>query len=307
MSGMVSSALMSTVSLAAENTALRANTLRDYFTLLKPRVMTLVVFSGVAGMVAAPGHLHPFLAALAVLLLAVGAGASGAYNMWTDRDIDAVMTRTRNRPIPAGKIAPEDARDFALVLMFLSTFFMGIVTNWVAAGTLAFAQWFYGWVYSVKLKRTTPQNIVIGGLAGALPPLVGWAAVTGSIAVEPLLYVAIIFLWTPPHFWALALYSHDDYKRAGVPMLPVTHGADHTRAQMLVYAVLLWGVSLLPCVFGARGAVYGTGAFLLGALFALSALQVWRLKTEKSARLLFAYSILYLFAVFALVILEGML
>lgn len=280
------------------------STVRDYFTLLKPRVMTLVVFSGIAGMVAAPGAMHPLIAITAIVLLAVGAGASGAYNMWYDRDIDAIMNRTKNRPLPLGRITPDNARDFAVVLMFLSTFLMGIIVNWAAAGLLAFAQWFYAYFYTVFLKRRTAQNIVIGGAAGAFPPMIGWAAVTGNVTIEPILYFLIIFLWTPPHFWALALVSNEDYARAGIPMLPVTKGAAHTRLQMLVYTLILWPVSVLPSVFGDAGNMYGIGAFVLGALFTISAVQVMRLKTEKASRLMFAYSILYLFLIFALVMID---
>lgn len=286
----------------------RLTTIADYIALLKPRVMTLVVFSGVAGMVAAAhtgdNAIHPLLAVVAIILLAVGAGAAGAINMWYERDVDAVMTRTRGRPLPMGRIAPDDARDFAVVLMFVTTLLMGVMVNWAAGFWLAFAQFFYGVVYTMILKRRTPQNIVIGGAAGAFPPMIGWAAVTGSMALEPILYFLVIFLWTPPHFWALALYNNDDYARANIPMMPVTHGADHTRLQMLVYAALLWCVSVLPALWGDAGVVYGAGAFVLGGLFTLSAWAVWRQKTEKSARLLFAYSILYLFLVFGLVIID---
>ncbi len=282
-------------------------TVRDYIALLKPRVMTLVVFTGIAGMVAAPGHIHPLLAVLAIVFLSIGAGAAGAYNMWYDRDIDALMTRTRARPIPAGKIAPEDARDFALVLMFLSTFFMGVTINWIAAAVLVFAQWFYAIFYTTYLKRRTPQNIVIGGAAGAFPPIIAWACVTGSVSIEPLLYFLITFLWTPPHFWALALYSNADYARAHVPMLPVVKGAAYTRRAMLVYTLLLWPVSVLPTLLGDAGRLYFWGAFTLSGLFALSALQVMRLKSEKAARQMFAYSILYLFLIFSLVIADRIL
>lgn len=278
-----------------------AATWRDYVSLLKPRVMVLVVFTGIAGLVAAPGTIHPLLALVAIVTLAVGAGAAGAVNMWYDRDIDAVMTRTRTRPIPSGKIAPEDALDFAVVLMALSVLLMGVAVNWMAAGLLAFAQWFYAHFYTMILKRRTPQNIVIGGAAGAFPPLIGWAAVTGNISIEPVLYFLITFLWTPPHFWALALVSNEDYTRAKIPMLPVTHGAAHTRLQMLVYTIVLWGVSILPCVLGDAGMVYGVGAFVLGALFTLSAVQVMRLKTDRASRQMFAYSILYLFLIFGLI------
>lgn len=279
-------------------------TWRDYVSLLKPRVMVLVVFSGIAGLVAAPGSLHPLLAFVAILTLAVGAGAAGAVNMWYDRDIDAVMTRTANRPIPSGRIAPENARDFAFFLMFFSVLLLGVAVNWFAAALLVFAQWFYAHFYTVILKRRTPQNIVIGGAAGAFPPLIGWAAVTGNIALEPFLYFLIIFLWTPPHFWALAIVSNEDYKRAKVPMLPLTHGVAHTRVQMLVYTLILWPVSVLPAILGSAGNLYLAGSFVLGGLFTLSAIQVMRLKTERSARLMFAYSILYLFLIFALVMID---
>jgi protoheme IX farnesyltransferase len=279
-------------------------TWRDYFTLLKPRVMVLVVFSGVAGLVAAPGHIHPLIGFVAILMLAIGAGAAGAVNMWYDRDIDAIMKRTSTRPIPSGKITPENARDFAFVLMTLSALLMGVAVNWYAAGLLVFAQWFYAHFYTAILKRRTPQNIVIGGAAGAFPPLIGWAAVTGNISIEPVLYFLIIFLWTPPHFWALALVSNEDYTRAKIPMLPVTHGAAHTRLQMLVYTLILWPVSVLPAVYGQAGHLYAIGAFVLGAMFALSAVQVMRLKTDRACKQMFAYSILYLFMIFGLVIID---
>ena len=288
-------------------------TLRDYIALLKPRVMVLVVFTGIAGMVAAlygadaAATIHPLVACVAVAALAVGAGAAGAVNMWYDRDIDAIMTRTRTRPIPAGRVAPDRALEFALVLMVLSVLVMGVMVNWTAAGLLAFAQWFYAHFYTMILKRRTPQNIVIGGAAGAFPPLVGWAAVTGTLALEPVWYFLVIFLWTPPHFWALALYNNSDYTRANVPMMPVTHGVAYTRTQMVIYAVLTWGVSLLPFLWGDAGMTYALGAGLLGGLFTLSAVQVWRLKTNRSAQLLFAYSILYLFMLFALVMLDRVL
>lgn len=279
-------------------------TWRDYLSLLKPRVMVLVVFSGVAGLVAAPGHIHPLIAFVAIFMLAIGAGAAGAVNMWYDRDIDIIMKRTTTRPIPSGKISADNARDFAFVLIVISVLLMGVIVNWYAAGLLAFAQWFYAHFYTVILKRRTPQNIVIGGAAGAFPPLIGWAAVTGNISIEPILYFLIIFLWTPPHFWALALVSNEDYTKAKVPMLPVTHGAAHTRLQMLVYTLILWPISVLPSIFGDAGIVYGVGAFVLGAMFTLSAVQVMRLRTDKSCRQMFAYSILYLFMIFGLVIID---
>lgn len=290
----------------AVDTSVSTATVRDYIALLKPRVMTLVVFTGIAGMIAAPGHIHPLLAVLGIVFLSIGAGAAGAYNMWYDRDIDAIMTRTQKRPIPSGKVTPDDARDFALVLMFLSVFFMGVTITWTAAALLAFAQWFYAVFYTQYLKRRTPQNIVIGGAAGAFPPMIAWACVTGHPALEPVLYFLITFLWTPPHFWALALYSNKDYQRAHVPMLPVVKGAEYTRRSMLAYTLLLWPVSVLPGVWGDAGRIYFWGAFLLSGLFTLSALQVLRLKTEKASRRMFAYSILYLFMIFGLVIFDRM-
>jgi len=277
---------------------------RDYLSLLKPRVMVLVVFSGIAGLVAAPGHIHPLIAFVAIATLAIGAGAAGAVNMWYDRDIDAIMKRTTTRPIPSGKISADNARDFAFVLIAMSVLLMGVIVNWYAAGLLAFAQWFYAHFYTMILKRRTPQNIVIGGAAGAFPPMIGWAAVTGGLTIEPILYFLIIFLWTPPHFWALALVSNEDYTKANVPMLPVTHGAAHTRLQMLVYTLLLWPISVLPTILGDAGNLYGIGAFILGGLFTISAVQVMRLKTDKSCRQMFAYSILYLFMIFGLVIID---
>lgn len=283
-------------------------TWQDYFSLLKPRVMVLVVFTGIAGMVAAfteqGANLHPFIACVAIVTLAIGAGASGAMNMWYERDVDAVMQRTRNRAIPAGKIQAQSALEFSTVLMVLSVLVMGVAVNWVAAGLLAFAQWFYAYFYTMVLKRRTSQNIVIGGAAGAFPPLIGWAAVTGNVSIEPFLYFLIIFLWTPPHFWALALFSNEDYTRAKIPMLPVTHGDAHTRLQMLIYALILWPVSILPAVLGQAGMMYAIGATILGGMFTLSTVQVWRLKTERASRMLFAYSILYLFLVFTLVMLD---
>lgn len=273
------------------------NTVSDYITLLKPRVMSLVVFSGIAGLVAAPGYIHPFLGLIAIICLAIGAGSAGAINMWMDRDIDAIMTRTKTRPIPAGKIHPDEALSFAITLNLLATMFMGVAINWWAAGILAFATFFYTVVYTGYLKRLTPQNIVIGGAAGAFPPVIGWVAVTGSpFMVEPWILFAIIFLWTPPHFWALALISNEDYKRAKVPMLPLTHGEANTRWQIFIYTLVLLPVGLLPSLIGNAGTLYLVSAIILGSLFTASAIQVLRLKTDKAAGLMFGYSIFYLFA-----------
>lgn len=275
---------------------------KDYIMLLKPRVMTLVVFSGWAGMLAAPGHIHPLLGAIAMLCLCLGAGASGAINMWYDRDIDAIMTRTQNRPLPSGRMVPDEALAFAITVGGFAVCLMGVIINWMAAGWLLFAMVFYGWFYTMVLKRRTPQNIVIGGAAGAFPPVIGWAAVTGDVAHPlPWLLFLIIFLWTPPHFWALALVSCQDYAKAKIPMLPLTHGESNTRWQMLAYTIILWVVSVAPWALGYAGTTYGVAAFVLGALFTISSIQVLRLQTKKASQLMFGYSILYLFLIFAFV------
>ncbi len=276
----------------------------DYLALLKPRVMSLVVFTGFAGLVAAPGTLHPLLAAVAVLCIAVGAGAAGAINMWYDRDIDAVMQRTRHRPIPAGRVAPEEGLAFGVTLSLFSIMLMGLAVNWTAAALLALANGFYVFVYTVWLKRRTPHNIVIGGAAGAFPPMIGWAAVTGAVSLESIALFLIIFMWTPPHFWALALYREGDYAKAGVPMLPVVAGKEETRRQILIYAVLLLPLSLAPVMLGMAGVIYGTVAAAMGGYFLWLALRVWRLRDDASARRMFGFSILYLFALFAALIAE---
>jgi protoheme IX farnesyltransferase len=277
----------------------------DFVQLLKPRVMSLVVFTGFVGLVIAPGALHPVLAIVAILCIAVGSGAAGAINMWYDRDIDAIMERTANRPIPAGRVQPNDALVFGGLLSMFSVALLGLATNWVAAGLLASAILFYVFIYTVWLKRRTPQNIVIGGAAGAFPPLIGWAAVTGDVAAMPLVLFAIIFFWTPPHFWALALFRSGDYGRAGIPMLPVVAGRRATKVQMLVYTLLLLPLTVSPYFFGAAGLVYATGAALLGVLFIASAVRVWRELDEagdRRARQMFGFSILYLFLLFALLL-----
>ena len=280
------------------------STAGDWFALLKPRVMTLVVFSGLVGLLVAPGHIHPILAFTAVLCIAVAAGAAGAINMWYDRDIDAVMRRTSRRPIPAGRIDPGEALAFGVALAVASVIVMGLATNLVAAGILAVSIGFYVFVYTMWLKRRTPQNIVIGGAAGAFPPLIGWAAVTGGVDVMPLLMFAIIFFWTPPHFWALSLFAHADYARAGVPMLPVVAGAKETRRQIFLYTLVLVPVTLLPWLLHETGAIYGISALLLGLGFLASVWRVLRdrqdaagvsLTRDAPARAAFKYSILYLF------------
>jgi protoheme IX farnesyltransferase len=276
----------------------------DFLQLLKPRVMSLVVFSGFAGMMVAPGHLHPLLAAVAMLCIAVGAGAAGAINMWYDRDIDAIMSRTAKRPIPAGRIEPAEAAGFGVVLAIGSVGLMALAVNLPAAGLLAFTILFYVFVYTMWLKRRTPQNIVIGGAAGAFPPMIGWAAVTGHLALAPIVLFLLIFMWTPPHFWALALFRAGDYAKAGVPMLPVVAGARATKRQMLIYTLLLFPLALAPWAMGIAGHLYGLAAAVLGALFILSAVRVWFDETDRSAKRMFAFSILYLFLLLALLIVD---
>ena len=284
-----------------------AATPRDFWRLLKPRVMTLVVFTGFAGMVAAPGALHPVLAFVAVLCIAVNAGAAGAINMWYDRDIDAVMRRTAGRPIPAGRVAPEEALGFGITLSLFSVMLMGLAVNWTAAALLAGANLFYVLVYTLWLKRRTPQNIVIGGAAGAFPPMIGWAAVTGGVSLESALLFALIFFWTPPHFWALALYSDADYGRARVPMLPVVAGHQATKRQMLIYTLILLPLAPAPYLLGIAGPVYGAVALAAGGLFVIAALRVLAEDDPKqpAARRMFGYSILYLFLIFAMLIGDG--
>jgi heme o synthase len=276
----------------------------DYWALLKPRVMSLVVFTGFAGLFVAPGHLHPVLAAIAVLCIAVGSGAAGCINMWYERDIDALMARTRERPIPGGRVQPGEALGFGVVLAAGSVVVMGLGVNWTAAALLALAILFYVFVYTIWLKRRTPQNIVIGGAAGAFPPMIGWAAVTGDVSLASTVLFLIIFFWTPPHFWALALFRSGDYARAGVPMLPVVAGSEATKRQMLAYTLLLLPLVLAPYGLGIAGTWYAAGALVLGLLFAVSALRVLRGRDDRPAKQMFGFSILYLFALFALLIVD---
>lgn len=279
----------------------------DYLALLKPRVMSLVVFTGFVGMWLAPGDLHPLLAIVALICIAVGAGASGAINMWYDRDIDAVMKRTCERPLPRGRVEPGAALGFGVVLSVGSVLVMGLAVDPVAAALLAFTILFYVFVYTMWLKRRTPQNIVIGGAAGALPPMVGWAAASGEVGLMSVVLFAIIFMWTPPHFWSLALYRHGDYAEAGVPMLPVVAGLHETRKQILIYSFLLAPLTLAPVAIGFSGWIYGVGAAALSALFCLGALRIWIDKSERSAKQLFGFSILHLFLIYALLVLDKVL
>src|SRR6201986_2491274 len=270
--------------------------------------MSLVIFTALVGLVIAPGHFHPVLAFTSILCIAVGAGASGALNMWYESDIDALMSRTANRPSPRGRVTRPEALAFGMTLAFFSVMTLGILVNWVAGALLAFTIFFYVVIYTMALKRWTAQNIVIGGAASALPPVAAWAAATGSLSVEPLLLFLIIFFWTPPHFWALALFRSDDYARAGVPMLPVVAGPDATRLQILLYTVVLVAIAAAPWPLGYFDAVYGIASLLLGAGMLAFAVNVYvsreRSASLRATRKLFAFSILYLFALFATLLVE---
>ena len=280
----------------------------EYFALMKPRVMFLVVFTALVGLVAAPGHMHPVLAVAALLCIAVGAGAAGALNMWYDADIDARMARTSARPIPRGRITADEARAFGTVLAIGSVICLGLMANWVAAGLLALTIAFYVFVYTMWLKRWTPQNIVIGGAAGAVPPMIGWAAATGTVSLESFVLFLIIFMWTPPHFWALALLRVRDYERAGVPMMPVVKGEDETRRQILIYSLILAPLGCVPAVVGLGGGLYTVAAGFLGAFFVMFAYACYSERVgpdaERAAKNLFAYSVLYLFLLFAVLLVE---
>jgi protoheme IX farnesyltransferase len=279
----------------------------DYFALLKPRVMSLVVFTAIVGMFLAPGHVHPFIAALSMLCIAIGAGASGALNMWYDADIDAVMSRTVNRPIPSGRVDRNDALTLGLVLSGFSVVMLGLAANWVAAGLLAFTIFFYAVIYTVWLKRSTPQNIVIGGAAGAFPPMIGWAVVTGGIDLSSCLLFLIIFLWTPPHFWALALYKQSDYGAAHIPMMPNVKGERHTKIEIVVYSVLLVASTLAPLWTGLAGWPYGAIAAVTGMWFLVLAGRLFvaqGVEMKKLGRQLFIYSSSYLFVIFLAFILD---
>ncbi|MBB3659530.1 protoheme IX farnesyltransferase [Rhizobium sp. BK650] len=281
---------------------------RDYFELLKPRVMSLVVFTAFAGLVLAPGHINPILGLIAILCIAVGAGASGALNMWYDADIDAVMSRTAKRPIPAGRIMPKEALAFGLVLSCFSVMILGLAVNWLSAFILAFTIFFYAVIYTMWLKRSTPQNIVIGGAAGAFPPVIGWACVTNSVTIESTVLFLIIFLWTPAHFWALALFKMRDYEAVGVPMLPNVSGERATKHQIVAYAVLTAVCAVLPTFLGFASVAYGVVAAALGAVFIYCSIAVWRMPDGDlkmiPAKKLFGFSIFYLFAVFSALMLD---
>jgi heme o synthase len=280
----------------------------DFIQLMKPRVMSLVVFSALTGMVVAPGSIHPVLAIIALLAIAIGAGASGALNMWYDADIDARMARTAARPIPRGRLTRDEALSFGTVLAVFSILTLGVLVNWTAGILLAVTIGFYLFVYTMWLKRRTPQNIVIGGAAGAFPPMIGWAAVTGSVSIESVLLFLIIFVWTPPHFWAVALYRCRDYERVGVPMLPVVAGPAETRRQIWLYSLALVVLALLPSFIGMAGVAYLIAAVGLGAMFLYLAWRVRKItegrEADAAARHLFGFSILYLFLLFAVMLVE---
>jgi heme o synthase len=288
---------------AAQSVALPADW-RDFLALTKPRVMSLVVFTGLCGLIAAPTSIHPVLAFTAVLCIALGAGAAGALNQWYESDIDALMKRTANRPLPAGRMDRETALHFGVGLSFFSVILLGVATNWVAAAILAVSILFYVMVYTVWLKRRTPQNIVIGGAAGAFPPLIGWAAVTGDVALLPILLFTLVFLWTPPHFWALALFMKSDYAKAGVPMLPVVAGEKTTRHQILIYTVPMALCAVAPWALGLTGAIYGATAAILSAVFLFLSFRV-AIRTSVAddnfapEKAVFGFSLLYLFVLFS--------
>ena len=273
----------------------------DFFSLLKPRVMSLVVFTAIAGLLAAPGDIHPFVAFTSIVFIALGGGASGALNMWYDADIDSIMSRTKLRPVPAGKISANDAKYIGIVLSAISVVMLGLASNWLAAFLLAFTIFFYVIVYTIWLKRATPQNIVIGGAAGAAPVLIGWTAVQNSLDWPPLILFALIYLWTPPHFWALAIRYKEDYSSAKIPMLPVVAGPEFTGTKMVLYALEVWAVSIIFAPVAGMGVIYLCGALVLGAGFVYLSLQVRHRQTEQSAMRLFGFSITYLTLLFLII------
>ncbi|MFA7432481.1 MAG: heme o synthase [Gemmobacter sp.] len=286
----------------------------DYLALLKPRVMSLVVFTALVGLLVAPGGVHPFIALASILFIALGAGASGALNMWWDADIDVVMKRTRSRPVPAGRVDAGEALGLGLALSGIAVVMLGLAANWLAAGLLAFTIFFYAVIYTIWLKRLTPQNIVIGGAAGAFPPMIGWAVATGGVSLESVMMFLLIFMWTPPHFWALALFMNSDYEKAGVPMLTVTHGRRVTRNHVLVYTLALVPFAIGTAFTGIGGPVYLATALVLNAIFVTGAWRIWR-RDEAAAgadryaaeKRFFAFSLLYLFLHFGALLAEAAL
>ncbi|MEP2142611.1 MAG: heme o synthase [Parasphingorhabdus sp.] len=296
----------------ASQTMLGLASAKDLFALTKPRVMSLVIFTALCGLLAAPGTIHPIIGFTAILAISLGAGASAALNQWYEADIDAIMKRTSERPLPAGRMDRETALHFGIGLSVFSVLLMGVAVNWFSAIFLAFSIFFYAVVYTIWLKRSTPQNIVIGGAAGAFPPAIGWAAVTGDVALMPILLFAIIFFWTPPHFWALALFMNSDYSKAGVPMMPVVAGRKSTRHQIFGYSLVLAAVAVAPFALGLAGTIYGAAAIVLSAVFCLLSWQVSRSQTTAPddmamEKRLFKFSIFYLFALFGAVVADRMI
>ena len=299
------------MTIATNNISLPADW-RDFWALTKPRVMSLVVFTALCGLLAAPGSIHPVIAFTAILCIATGAGASGALNQWYEAELDAKMKRTAGRPLPDGRMERASALQFGIGLAAFSVGIMGVAVNWLSAAILAFSIFFYAVIYTMWLKPNTPQNIVIGGAAGAFPPVIGWAAVTGDITLLPVLMFALIFFWTPPHFWALALFMKSDYGAAGIPMLPNVAGQRATRNQIFGYSFVLAGIAIAPVLIGLAGMIYGATAIVLNAIFLALAFAVWRSETTeasamKAEKRLFAFSILYLFVAFASLALDRML
>jgi protoheme IX farnesyltransferase len=287
------------------NIKTQESSIRDYITLMKPRVMSLVVFSGLAGLLVAPGTIHPFIGSIAILCIAMASGASGAINMWYDADIDSVMERTKNRPTVTGVIPPEEARDFGIILGFLSIVIMAVCVNITSSLLLLLAILFYVFVYTIWLKRNSIQNVVIGGASGAFPPMIGWAAVTGNIAIESIILFMIIFTWTPPHTWALSLYKIGDYKKGNIPMLPVIKGDEHTKHQIILYTVLMIVMSLAPYYFDMSGSFYMFSAVALGGVFLYYTILLLRDKKNIIAPKVFGFSIIYLFLIFVTLVIDN--
>ena len=287
---------------ATQTAVFNPSAVSSFFQLMKPRVMSLVIFTGFVGMYIAPDDLHPVLAVISLIAIAAGAGASGAINQWYDRDIDAVMQRTRTRPIPSGEVEPSEALAFGVIISVISVLILSLSANFLAGGLLAFTIIFYGLIYTVWLKRSTTQNIVIGGAAGALPPIIGWSAATESMSIEPIILFSLIFFWTPPHFWALALVKSQDYKKAKIPMLPVVAGGNEARKQIFIYSVIMVGISLLPNFIGMAKMLYGSVAGISGFIFLVLAFQLFRQPDDNRAMRLFKYSIAYLFILFSALI-----
>ncbi|MDF0607400.1 protoheme IX farnesyltransferase [Wolbachia endosymbiont of Onchocerca gibsoni] len=278
------------------------STILDFWLLLKPKIIYLVVFTAVAGMVAAPGNIHPFLALISIICIALGSGSAGAINMWYDRDIDLLMKRTQDRPIPSGRVSAESALEFGIILGVLSVFIMAIAVNYISAALLAIGILFYVFIYTIWLKRRTPQNIVVGGVSGAFPPMIGWAAVTNSVSWESFILFLIIFMWTPPHFWALSLNKSEEYVKVSIPMFNIVYGSEKTRKRILIYSILLVLTSLLPSLFLKKVLLYLTIAILEGCVFIWYAISIIRFKSHSSQRKMFSYSISYLFSLFASII-----